>query len=131
MRPYASFGYSSVTYQANKIAFIGLDKQGNIEWVKTINKEQSDVNTDQFIGYGTVSQDMGTSFLYYKKEKGIRQFEVNTLTVNGQLAKGNNIILNEKQFEWMPRALKQVSNNEAIIPYQFKNNIGFAKIQIK
>jgi hypothetical protein len=27
--------------------------------------------------------------------------------------------------------LKQVSDNEAILPYQYKNRIGFAKIKFK
>jgi len=27
--------------------------------------------------------------------------------------------------------LKQVSDNEAILPYQFKNRIGFAKVKFK
>jgi hypothetical protein len=43
----------------------------------------------------------------------------------------NSIILNEKNYEWMPKSLKQVGAHEAILPYQFKNKIGFAKIQIK
>jgi hypothetical protein len=68
---------------------------------------------------------------HYNKEKGIRQFVINTLTKDGQLAKAASIILTEKRNEWMPRSLKQVGENEAIIPYQFKNRIGFAKIQIK
>ena len=45
--------------------------------------------------------------------------------------KSNSIILNEKNYEWMPKSLKQVGEQEAILPYQFKNKIGFAKIQIK
>ena len=40
------------------------------------------------------------------------------------------IILQEKKYEWMPKMLKQVGDNEAILPYQFKNKIGFAKIKI-
>jgi hypothetical protein len=31
----------------------------------------------------------------------------------------------------MPRALKQIGENEAILPYQYKNKIGFAKVQLK
>ena len=31
----------------------------------------------------------------------------------------------------MPKSLKQVGEQEAILPYQYKNKIGFAKIQIK
>jgi hypothetical protein len=131
MNPYAGYGYRSVTYNADKVALISLDAKGNIQWVKTIDKNQSDVNVDQFIGYGTVENATGTSFVYYNKEKGVRQFVVNTLTSNGQLAKGANIILAEKRNEWMPRSLKQIGDNEAIVPYQYKNKIGFAKIQIK
>jgi hypothetical protein len=131
MNPYAGFGYNSVTYNADKVALISLDTKGNIQWVKTIDKRQSDVNVDQFIGYGTIQNNVGTSFLYQKKEKGVSQFVVNTLLTNGQLAKGATVILAEKKNEWMPRSLKQVGENEAIVPYQFKNKIGFAKIQIK
>ena len=129
--PFAGFGYNSVTYNANKVALISLDTKGSIQWVKTIDKNQSDLNVDQFIGYGTIENAKGATFIYYKKEKGIRQFVINTFTKEGQLNKEANIILAEKNHEWMPRSLKQVGENEAIIPYQSKNKIGFAKIQIK
>jgi hypothetical protein len=131
MNPYAGFGYTSVTYNANKVALLGLDSKGNIQWVKTIDKNQSDINVDQFIGYGTIHQSNGTTFVYYNKEKGVRQFVVNSLNANGELAKGNNIIITDKKNEWMPRSLKQIGENEAIIPYQYKNRIGFAKVQLK
>lgn len=131
MNPYAGFGYNSVTYNADKVALISMDTKGNIQWVKTIDKSQSDQNVDQFIGYGTIENGAGTTFVYYNKEKSVRQFVINTLTNNGQLVKGANIILAEKRNEWMPRSLKQVGEQEAIIPYQYKNRIGFAKIQIK
>lgn len=131
INPYAGFGYNAVTYNADKIALISLDTKGNIQWVKTIDKRQSDVNVDQFIGYGTIQNNLGTTFIYQKKEKGVSQFVVNTLLSNGQLAKGATVILAEKKNEWMPRSLKQVGDNEAIVPYQFKNRIGFAKIQLK
>ena len=129
--PYAFYGYPSVTYTANKISLISFDVKGNLQWVKTIDKSQSDQNVDQFIGYGTIDNMDGMHFIYYQKQKGTRQLVINSLTKDGQLAKGSAIILQEKNFEWMPRSLKQVGENEAILPYQFKNKIGFAKVQIK
>lgn len=131
MNPYASFGYPSVTYNANNIALLSFDIKGNLQWVKTIDKKQTDQNVDQFIGYGTLENEKGMSFVYHQKQKGVHQLIVNTLTKNGQLVKGNSIILNEKNYEWMPKSLKQVGEHEAILPYQFKNKIGFAKIQIQ
>ena len=131
MNPYASFGYPSVTYNANNIALLSFDIKGNLQWVKTIDKKQTDQNVDQFIGYGTLENDKGMSFVYHQKQKGIHQLIVNTLTKDGQLTKSNSIILNEKNYEWMPKSLKQVGEQEAILPYQYKNKIGFAKIQIK
>lgn len=130
MNPFAGWGYNSVTYNANKIALISIDNKGSIQWVKTIDKNQSDVNLDVFIGYGVIEGNNGTSFVYQKKEKGISQFFVNTLGKDGILSKGSNLILAEKKYEWMPRSLKQVDEKEAIVPYQFKNRIGFAKIKI-
>ena len=131
MNPYASFGYPSVTYNANNIALLSFDIKGNLQWVKTIDKKQTDQNVDQFIGYGSIENEAGMSFVYHQKQKGVHQLIVNTLSKEGQLLKGNSIILNEKNYEWMPKSLKQVGAHEAILPYQFKNKIGFAKIQIK
>ena len=131
MNPYASFGYPSVTYNANNIALLSFDIKGNLQWVKTIDKKQTDQNVDQFIGYGSIENEAGMSFVYHQKQKGVHQLIVNTLSKEGQLSKGNSIILNEKNYEWMPKSLKQVGEHEAILPYQFKNKIGFAKIQIK
>ena len=131
MNPYASFGYPSVTYVANSVVLLSFDKKGNLQWIKTIDKKQSDENVDQFIGYGTLENETGTTFVYHQKQKGIYQLLINTLTKEGQLVKGNSIVLNEKNYEWMPKMLKQVGDQEAILPYQFKNRIGFAKIKFK
>jgi hypothetical protein len=131
MNPYASFGYPSVTYNANNIALLSFDIKGNLQWVKTIDKKQTDQNVDQFIGYGSIENESGMSFVHYQKQKGVHQLIVNTLSKEGQLVKGNSIILNEKNYEWMPKSLKQVGAHEAILPYQYKSKIGFAKIQIK
>ncbi len=107
-----------------------MDVKGNVTGIKTIDKVQSDDNVDEFIGYGTIENSIGTTFAYYKKQSGIRQLALNTLTKEGALVKGNAIIIQEKRFEWMPRMLKQVGENEAILPYQYKNKIGFAKIKL-
>ena len=99
--------------------------------VKTIDKQQSDVNVDQFIGYGQINNAAGTNFLYYQKSKGLRQLIHQQLTPSGAIVQGNAIPLNEKQVEWMPRSLKQVGEKEAILPYQTKGKLGFAKITIQ
>jgi hypothetical protein len=127
--PYASFGYPSVTYNANQIALMLFNQKGDLQWVKTIDKSQSDMNVDQFIGYGSFENNNGVNIIYYQKQKGQRQFVFNTLTNEGALSKGESINLQEKRFDWMPRALKQVGEKECIIPYQYNNKIGFAKVQ--
>jgi len=129
--PYASFGYPSVTYNANQIALMLFNQKGDLQWVKTIDKSQSDMNVDQFIGYGSFENNNGVNIIYYQKQKGQRQFVFNTLTNEGALSKGESINLQEKRFDWMPRALKQVGEKECIIPYQYNNKIGFAKVQLK
>jgi hypothetical protein len=129
--PYASFGYPSVTYNANQIALMSFNQKGDLQWVKTIDKSQSDMNVDQFIGYGSFENNNGVNIIYYQKQKGQRQFVFNTLTNEGALSKGESINLQEKRFDWMPRALKQVGEKECIIPYQYNNKIGFAKVQLK
>ena len=53
MSPFSRWGYPSVTYNANQIALMSMDAKGNLQWVKTIDKNQSDINVDQFIGYGS------------------------------------------------------------------------------
>jgi hypothetical protein len=131
MNPFAGFGYPSITYNANKIALISIDTKGSIQSIKTIDKRQSDMNVDQFIGYGVLENNNENVFVYHKKEKRISQFILNTFSKEGVLSKGTNLILAEKNYEWMPRSLKQTGENEAIVPYQYKNRIGFAKIQIK
>ena len=69
--------------------------------------------------------------LYHQKHKGQHTLVFNSLSKQGQLEKGAVVIANEKNYEWMPRMLKQVSDNEAILPYQYKNRIGFAKVKFK
>jgi hypothetical protein len=132
MNPYAGFGYPTVTYNAKQIALLSFDVKGNLQWIKTIDKSQTDINVDQFIGYGSFENaDGSVNIIYYDKHKRQRQFVVHSLSANGQLNKGEVISLQEKGFDWMPRGLKQVGEKECIIPYQYNNKIGFAKVQIK
>ena len=128
---FGGFGYPSVTYTAGKVAILNFDAKANIQSVKTIDKQQSDINVDQFIGYGQVHNNAGTNFLYFQKSKGVRQLVHRQLTTSGDLVQGNPILLKEKQIEWMPRSLKQVGEKEAILPYQTKGKLGFAKISIQ
>jgi hypothetical protein len=131
MQPFGGFGYPSVTYSAGKVAIMNFDASGNIQSVKTIDKQQSDLSVDQFIGYGQIVNSSGTHFLYYQKAKGVKQLVHRRLTNTNELVQGVNIPLNEKQIEWMPRSLKQVDDKEAILPYQSKGKLGFAKITIQ
>jgi hypothetical protein len=131
MNPFASFGYPSVTYSAGKVAILNFDAKANIQSVKTIDKQQSDMNVDQFIGYGQINNAAGTNFVYYQKSKGVKQLVNQQLSASGTIVKGNPIMINEKQVEWMPRSLKQVGEKEAILPYQSKGKLGFAKITIQ
>jgi hypothetical protein len=128
---FGGFGYPSVTYTAGKVAILNFDAKANIQSVKTIDKQQSDMNVDQFIGYGQINNGAGTNFLYYQKSKGVRQLVHQQLNASGAIIKGNPILINEKQVEWMPRSLKQVGEKEAILPYQTKGKLGFAKITIQ
>jgi len=128
---FSGFGYPSVTYSAGKVAILSFDANANIQSVKTIDKQQSDLNVDQFIGYGQINNAAGTNFLYYQKSKGVKQLVHQQLNASGAIIKGNPIMLNEKQVEWMPRSLKQVGEKEAILPYQSKGKLGFAKITIQ
>ncbi len=131
MHPFGGFGYPSVTYSAGKVAILNFDASGNIQSVKTIDKQQSDLNVDQFIGYGQIVNASGIHFLYYQKSKGVKQLVHRKLTSTNEIVQGSNILLNEKQIEWMPRSLKQVGEKEAILPYQSKGKLGFAKITIQ
>jgi hypothetical protein len=128
---FGGFGYPSVTYSAGKVAILNFDASANIQSVKTIDKQQSDINVDQFIGYGIINNAAGTNFLYYQKSKGAKQLVHQQLSASGAIIKGNPIMINEKQVEWMPRSLKQVGEKEAILPYQSKGKLGFAKITIQ
>lgn len=129
--PFAFYGYPSITYTANQIALLSFDSNGNLQSIKTIDKSQNDQNVDQFIGYGTIENQEGVQFLYHHKQRGKHSLVFNKLTKQGQLEKGAVVIANEKNYEWMPRMLKQVGEDEAILPYQYKNRIGFAKVQFK
>jgi hypothetical protein len=131
MQPFGGFGAPSVTYSAGKVAILHFDAKADIQSVKTIDKQQSDMNVDQFIGYGQINNAAGTNFIYFQKSKGVRQLTHQQLNTNGNLVQGNPIVLKEKQIEWMPRSLKQVGEKEAILPYQTKGKLGFAKITIQ
>lgn len=123
-------GYNSASrYFADNIAIMTFDSSANMEWVSVIHKSQYDDYTDNFIGYGTFNGGGVIHFLYNQMVKRTSILTDQTLSPEGQIKQTPTLHNLNKDYQFMARYAKQVSNSELIIPCQYRNFICFAKIE--
>jgi len=108
---------------------ISFNSQGKIEWSNVIRKEQSDDNTDNFIGYGVLNTGDKAHFLFNVQDKRSNVLTDQTLSPDGQIDRNPTFKNVENGYEFMPRHAKQVGARQLIIPCQQRGATCFAKIE--
>lgn len=122
-------GAYSQEFNAENIAVISFDSEGNKTWDNVIVKSQSESNTDGNISYQVLPGSTNTSFLMNNPEK-ISRLETVIINNNGTVQKGEAIQAKDKRMDFMPKYGKQTGERELIIPYLHKKNIGFARVEL-
>lgn len=124
-----SFSNQLVRYFADNIAVLSFDTTGSIEWSNVIRKSQYDDNTDNFLGYATMTSGNEVHFIFNQLEKRDWLLNDQSITAEGQLHRNPTFKNLDKGYDFMPRFAKQVSSWQLIVPCVYRNYISFAKIE--
>ncbi len=117
-----------VLYTYNDILVLNLDKGMLPEWEAVINKRQSDVQTDNYLSFGTLILGAEIHYLFLQKDNNRQVISDFALQPNGEMKRYATIKTGERGYNFMPRLAKQVAPTQIIMPCVFRNDILFAKI---
>lgn len=118
----------SQQFNAGNIAILSFDKEGNKTWDNVIVKSQRENNTDGSISYQVLPVTNGIYLLINNADK-LSNLENIFIANDGAVNKGQPIKAKEKKIDFMPKYGKQTGAKEIIIPYSYKSNISFARVQ--
>lgn len=121
-------GNSSQRFNAGNIAIVSFDKEGNKQWDNVIVKSQSENNTDGSISYQVLPNKQNMRFIINNSNKISKLENITIANDGGVVLVGQNIQAKEKHLDFMPKYSKQTGAKEIVIPYFFKRNVSFAKI---
>lgn len=119
----------SVRYQADNIAILSFDKNGNQQWSGIITKEQFDDQTDDMLSYQIVNTGGQVHFLFNNLEKRANLLNDFSVQPDGKITRNPTLKNLDRGYELMPKFSKQVSSKQVIIPCVYRNYICFAKLE--
>jgi len=123
------WGGGSRQFNAGNVAVISFDSEGNKTWDNVIVKSQSESNTDGSISYQVMPGNRSMSFLMNNPGK-TSDLENIIINNDGTVIQGQPIKAKDKRIDFMPKYGKRTGAKEIIIPYSYKSNISFAKIEL-
>jgi VCBS repeat-containing protein len=131
--PFNPAGYNNIqtaTYHYNNVFVISIDKNGNPEWNSIISKNQSSYNGENALSY-TIFNTGGEIHLLFNETEKRSQTTLSdkSITASGDINTNTTIkLLNNMDYQFLPRFGKQVGSKQIIIPCTYRNSICFAKI---
>lgn len=120
---------SSQQFNAGNVAVISFDSEGNKTWDNVIVKSQSENNTDGSISYQVLPGNNNMYFLMNNSGK-ISTLENIIINNNGTVTASQPVNAKDKKIDFMPKYGKRTGAKEMIIPYFYKKNISFAKVEL-
>lgn len=122
---YGRGGYER--YNAGNIGVFSFDKEGNRTAENIIFKNQTETQTDATISYQVLLKGDEMHFVLNHAGK-IADLDDVVITEGGSMSEREPIEAKDKHVNFMPRYGKQVSASSMILPYLYKKNISFVKI---
>ncbi len=119
----------SVRYQADNIAIIAFDKNGQQEWSSIITKEQFDDQSDDLLSYQIMNTGGQLHFLFNNLERKANLLNDFSIQPDGKISRNPTLKNLDRGYELMPKFAKQVSARQLIIPCIHRNFICFAKLE--
>ncbi len=122
-------GGMNVRYQADNIAIMSFDKNGDQQWSSIITKEQFDDQSDDLLSYQIVISGGQAHFLFNNLEKKANLLNDFSVHPDGKISRNPTLKNLDRGYELMPKFAKQVSAKQVIIPCIHRNYICFAKLE--
>lgn len=122
-------GNQSVRYYCDNVLVFSFDKNGGMQWNNMLAKSQFDDNTDNLLSYQIMNSGSGLLFLYNEWMRRSPVLSVQTVDGNGTINRQQPVRSVDKGFEFMIRFAKQISAKEMIVPANYRNAIGFVRIE--
>jgi len=128
-RPYGSYNYNQSTryYYAN-IIILSMDKTGNIDWSRVIQKDQFDDDNENFLSFSTMNSGGEIHFLFNDDKNKNQIIADHSISPSGLVTRNPTLKSRERGYQFMPSLSKQVGARQLIIPCVYRNYICFAKI---
>lgn len=114
-------------FNADNILLLGFNKQAEKVWDNIILKRQRDYQTDATLSY-QVMQEANTNSILLNNSGKVSDLEIISYNSEGAIKKNVPIAAGNKKMDFLPRYAKQVSGDEAIVPFRMNKLISFAKL---
>ena len=100
-----------------------------MQWNNMLAKSQFDDNTDNLLSYQIMNSGSGLLFLYNEWMRRSPVLSAQTVDGAGTINRQQPVRSVDKGFEFMIRFAKQISAKEMIVPANYRNAIGFVRIE--
>lgn len=118
----------NIRYYYENILIINFTKNLDIAWGQVIAKQQTSDDNDIHLSYNTFNTTEGIHFIYNNISKRDKLLLDNIVSSTGMIKRSPSLKTFEKEYEFMPRFSKQISQRQVIIPVTLRNRLCFAKV---
>lgn len=118
----------NIRYYYENILILNFTKDMDIAWSQVIAKQQTSDDNDIHLSYNTFNTTEGIHFIYNNISKRDKLLLDNIVASNGTVKRSPSLKTFEKEYEFMPRFSKQISQRQVIIPVTLRNRLCFAKV---
>jgi hypothetical protein len=119
----------SVRHYCDHVLLFSFDKNGDMQWNNMLAKSQFDDNTDNLLSYQIMNSGTGLLFLYNEWMRRAPVLSAQSLEGTGAINRMQPLRNNDKGYDFMIRYARQVSSKEMIVPANYRNSIGFVRIE--
>lgn len=126
-RPYGTDS-RDVLYNYNDVVTFSFTKDLKLQWNSVINKTTSDIDTDNYLSFGTMNAGGEIHLLFLQKDNNKQIVSNYALQPDGTITRYATLKSKENGYYFMPRLSRQTGARQVIMPCIVRNNIAFAKI---
>jgi len=126
-RPISSFNNQNTRYFYDNLMVMSINRYGQPEWQKIIQKNQVDDDDDNFLSYATFNSGGEIHFLFNMDSKN-QIITDQSIAADGSIKRNATLRSQEKGYQFMTRLSKQVGARELLVPCLYRGFICFAKV---
>jgi hypothetical protein len=119
----------SVRHYSDNVLIFSFDKTGSMQWNNMLAKSQFDDNTDNLLSYQIMNSGTELLLLYNEWMRRSPVLTAQSLDGAGTINRQKPLRSIDKGYDFMIRFARQVSSREMIVPANFRNSVGFVRIE--